>query len=101
MPRFRRCFFALPLVAAAYGLRAPWLGHDIWNLDEGSTFTIAQQVLTGDIPYRDAADSITIQFHRLLDPLNNPDNRGEQSARVNLPPNAQGKLVFHHDHWAE
>jgi hypothetical protein len=59
MPRFRRGFFALALVAAAHGLRAPWRGHDLRNLDEGSTFPMAQQVLASDIPCRDAADSIT------------------------------------------
>jgi hypothetical protein len=37
--------------------RAPWLGQDIWNLDEGSTFTMAHQILDGDILYRDAADN--------------------------------------------
>jgi hypothetical protein len=101
MARFRGGFFALALVVAAHGLRAPWLGRDFWNLDEGSTFTMARQVLAGDIPCRDAADSITTLFHRHLDPVNNPGDRGEQSARVNLPPNAQGKCVFHHDHRAE
>lgn len=37
--------------------RAPWLGQDIWNLDEGSTFTMAHQVLDGQVLYRDAADN--------------------------------------------
>ncbi len=37
--------------------RVPWMGRDIWNLDEGSTFTMAHQVLDGGVLYRDAADN--------------------------------------------
>ena len=37
--------------------RAPWLGREMWNLDEGSTFTMAHQVMDGDVLYRDAADN--------------------------------------------
>lgn len=48
--------FGLLLIAGVVGLRAPWLGHDVWSLDEGATFTMAQQVLEGDVLYRDAAD---------------------------------------------
>jgi hypothetical protein len=46
----------LLLLVAAWALRAPFLGRDIWNVDEGATFTMAQQVLQGDVLYRDAAD---------------------------------------------
>jgi hypothetical protein len=57
MPKVWRLLFALALIAGAYGLRAPWLTRDIWNLDEGSTFTMAEQVLHGGVIYRDAADN--------------------------------------------
>ena len=57
MPKVWRLLFALALVGGAYGLRAPWLSRDIWNLDEGSTFTMAEQVLHGGVVYRDAADN--------------------------------------------
>jgi len=36
----------------------------------------------------------TTLFHRHLDPANNPDDRGEQHARVDLPPGVPGKLSF-------
>ncbi len=49
--------YTVLLIAAVVGSRAPWLEHDIWSLDEGSTFTMAQQVLEGDVLYRDAADN--------------------------------------------
>lgn len=42
---------------AVVGMRLPWLDHQLWNLDEGSTFTMAQQVLEGEVLYRDAADN--------------------------------------------
>jgi len=57
MARIWRLLFALILIGGAYGLRAPWLSRDIWNLDEGSTFTMGEQVLHGDVIYRDAADN--------------------------------------------
>ncbi len=49
------CFAALLL--AAWALRAPFLDRQIWNLDEGTTFTMSEQVLRGDVLYRDAADN--------------------------------------------
>jgi 4-amino-4-deoxy-L-arabinose transferase-like glycosyltransferase len=52
-----RLLFALGLIFGAYLLRRPWLERDIWNLDEGSTFTMAEQVLHGGVIYRDAADN--------------------------------------------
>ncbi len=57
MSKAWRLLFVLTLIGGAYGLRAPWLAHDIWNLDEGSTFTMAEQVLHGEILYRNAADN--------------------------------------------
>ncbi|HWA26780.1 MAG TPA: hypothetical protein VG734_14070 [Lacunisphaera sp.] len=57
--RFRRPAFALFLLVAALGLRWPSLGRQVWNLDEGSTITMAQLVLAGRVPYRDAADNRT------------------------------------------
>ncbi len=47
----------LALVAAALWLRWPFLDREVWNLDEGSTFTMAQQVREGAVLYRDAADN--------------------------------------------
>ncbi|GAB5560388.1 MAG: hypothetical protein SynsKO_20350 [Synoicihabitans sp.] len=44
------------MVAAVLLTRVWWLDNGIWNLDEGATFTMAQQVLEGDVLYRDAAD---------------------------------------------
>ncbi len=52
-----RLLFGLGLVLAAFLLRAPWLGREIWALDEGSTFTMAEQVRHGEVIYRDAADN--------------------------------------------
>jgi 4-amino-4-deoxy-L-arabinose transferase-like glycosyltransferase len=52
-----RLVFAAALIGLAYAIRAPLLKREIWNLDEGSTFTMAQQVLDGDVLYRDAADN--------------------------------------------
>lgn len=57
---FRRLspfFILLIFVAAVTGSRARWFSHAIWNLDEGSTFTMGQQVLDGAVLYRDAADN--------------------------------------------
>ena len=48
---------AFSLIVSTVALRGPWLDHAIWTLDEGSTFTMAQQVLDGDVVYRDAADN--------------------------------------------
>ena len=56
MTKLRRTTFILLLLAAAVGLRAPYLHRSIWNIDEGVTFTTAQQVLDGAVIYRDAAD---------------------------------------------
>lgn len=47
----------LVAIAGVWATRAPLMKHDLWNLDEGSTFTMAQQVLAGDVLYRDAADN--------------------------------------------
>ncbi|HUJ42431.1 MAG TPA: glycosyltransferase family 39 protein [Opitutaceae bacterium] len=52
-----RIILVLLLVGTAYALRAPWLGRDNWSLDEGSTFTMAEQVRHGAVIYRDAADN--------------------------------------------
>src|ERR1700694_5680631 len=51
-----RIIFAVNLVAVAVLLRRPGLEKKIWNVDEAVTFTIAEQILTGDVPYRDAVD---------------------------------------------
>ena len=51
-----RIIFALLLLAATWLLRAPGLDKQIWNVDEAVTFTMAQQILAGDVPYRDAVD---------------------------------------------
>jgi hypothetical protein len=56
-PRLLRLGFALVLVAAAFGLRHRGLAHQIWSVDEGSTFTMADQILHGEIPYLNAADN--------------------------------------------
>ncbi len=57
--RFRRLGFAVLLLVAALLLRWPSLDRQIWNLDEGSTITMAQQVLAGQVPYLEAADNRT------------------------------------------
>lgn len=57
--RLRPIFFAFALVAVACGLRWPGLGKIVWNLDEGSTFTMAEVVRHGGVMYRDAADNRT------------------------------------------
>jgi 4-amino-4-deoxy-L-arabinose transferase-like glycosyltransferase len=51
-----RILFAAALVALTFSFRWPGLGKEIWNVDEAVTFTMAQQILTGDTPYRDAVD---------------------------------------------
>ena len=57
--RYRRIGFAALLLIGALVLRWPSLERQVWNLDEGSTITMAQQVLDGQVPYRDAADNRT------------------------------------------
>ncbi len=57
MRRLPTFLFAAFLIAAAVGLRWHRLERPIWNLDEGSTFTMAQQVVEGHVLYRDAADN--------------------------------------------
>jgi hypothetical protein len=56
-PNWQPLVIAFLLVVSTVALRGPWLHHAIWTLDEGSTFTMAQQVLEGDVIYRDAADN--------------------------------------------
>jgi len=58
-PPFRRLGFAALLLLAALVLRWPALERQIWNLDEGSTITMAQMVLAGHVPYLEAADNRT------------------------------------------
>lgn len=55
----RPALFALVLLAAACALRWPMLDRQVWNLDEGSTVTMAQLVRDGKVLYRDAADNRT------------------------------------------
>jgi len=56
MRRLTPLLIAAALLLAALGLRWPFLDREIWNIDEGGTFTMAQQVLDGAVLYRDAAD---------------------------------------------
>ena len=56
MTKTWRILLAVLLLAAAVGLRAPYLQYPIWNMDEGVTFTTAQQIREGAVIYRDAAD---------------------------------------------
>ncbi len=49
----------LVLVIAMVGLRWPGFGQPHWGIDEGVTFTIAQQLAEGDVLYRDAVDHRT------------------------------------------
>jgi hypothetical protein len=46
-------------VAGTLAVRWPALDRKIWNLDEGSTITMAQQVLDGQVLFRDAVDNRT------------------------------------------
>ncbi len=48
--------FALFLIAATGLMRWPGMEKEFWNVDEAVTFTMARQILAGDIPYRDAVD---------------------------------------------
>lgn len=50
---------ALLFGSATWLLRAPGLDRPIWNVDEAVTFTMAQQILHGEVPYRDAVDQRT------------------------------------------
>ena len=56
MSRHWRIILAGALLLAAVGLRRTGLGVPVWNVDEAVTFTMAEQILTGDVPYRDAVD---------------------------------------------
>lgn len=58
-PVLRRMIFAGLLIIVALGLRLPGLEKTIWNLDEASTFTMAEIVRDGGVLYRDAADNRT------------------------------------------
>lgn len=58
-PRLLRALFALLLVAGTLAVRWPVLDRKIWNLDERSTITMAQQILDGQVLFRDAADNRT------------------------------------------
>lgn len=55
--RFRRLGFAILLLLSALVLRWPSRERQIWNLDEGSTITMAQLILAGQVPYLEAADN--------------------------------------------
>ncbi len=57
MTRLYRPLFCLLLLGSAILLRYPGLNKMVWNLDEGSTFTMAQIVRNGGVLYRDAADN--------------------------------------------
>ena len=57
--RYRRIGFAAFLLVSALVLRWPSLQRQIWNLDEGSTMTMAQLILAGQVPYREAVDNRT------------------------------------------
>ncbi len=51
-----RILLVFLLIGAAFALRAPWLRRDIWNVDEGTTLTMAEQLRHGAVLYRDAVD---------------------------------------------
>jgi len=57
--RYCRIGFAVLLLVSALVLRWPSLERQVWNLDEGSTMTMAQLILAGQVPYREAADNRT------------------------------------------
>jgi hypothetical protein len=57
--KIRPFLFALALIAVTCGLRWPGLGKLVWNLDEGSTFTMGEIVRHGGVMYRNAADNRT------------------------------------------
>ncbi len=54
--RLRLAAGLVALLALAWALRAPFLSRQLWNLDEGVTLTIAEQIGHGDVLYRDAVD---------------------------------------------
>jgi hypothetical protein len=57
IPSFiRSALWLAVFLGVAWGLRAPYLHREFWNLDEGATFTMAEQILHGDVMYRDAVD---------------------------------------------
>ncbi len=56
-PWLLRVIFALALLGAIVGLRWPASKRMIWSLDEGSTFTMAEQILHGEITYLNSADN--------------------------------------------
>lgn len=58
-PRLLAFAFGIALIVAACALRAPGMAKQIWNLDEASTFTMAEIVRDGGVLYRDAADNRT------------------------------------------
>jgi len=55
----RELLIGLLLIGAAVALRWNALPREIWNVDEGSTFTMAQILREGGALYRDAADNRT------------------------------------------
>jgi 4-amino-4-deoxy-L-arabinose transferase and related glycosyltransferases of PMT family len=57
MRRLSPVLWLLALLAVAWALRAPFLEREFWSVDEGATFTMAQQVREGAVIYRDAADN--------------------------------------------
>jgi integral membrane sensor domain MASE1 len=95
-------YYALILIAAVVATRILWLNHDLWSLYESSTFTMAQQVLEGDVLYRDAADNRSPLMPYLKaaifavfgNPFAHPTDAGKQTARVLLPLGQSGKLKF-------
>lgn len=58
-PRAAAWLFGATLLVTALALRAPGMAKQIWNLDEASTFTMAEIVRDGGVLYRDAADNRT------------------------------------------
>ena len=51
--------FTLLLLVGALALRWNGLDQPHWGIDEGVTFTLAQQIVEGDVLYRDAVDHRT------------------------------------------
>ena len=58
-PWLARATLNLVLLAGAWWLRLPGLPVEIWNADEAVTFTMARQIRSGEVPYRDAVDQRT------------------------------------------
>ena len=46
------------------------------------------------VKFQDRSGAVTTLFHRQLTPGTNPNDRGRQSARVELPPDLPGRLLF-------